>query len=138
MKERGVGLETLKSYFAQDAFAEYCGIELIEASEGRAVAVVTLEDKHLNGLKIVHGGLLFTLADLAFAAAAHTRGKAAVSINNSISYIKAAQGKVLRAEAAEVSRNSRIASYTVHIKDESRETIAVFQGLAYIKKDNLL
>lgn len=138
MKEKGVGIEFLKSYFAKDAFAELCGIELIEASDGHAVAVVRIEDKHLNGIGLVHGGLLCTLADLAFAAAAHTRGKVAVSISNTISYIKPAQGMLLRAEAVEVSRNPRLGTYAVNVLDESREVIAAFQGLAYIKNQNLL
>ncbi len=138
MKDKGVAIGVLKKYFAQDAFAELCGIELIEAEDGRAVAVVRIEDKHLNGIGLVHGGLLCTLADLAFAAAAHTRGKVAVSISNTISYIKPAQGKLLRAEAVEISRNVRLGTYAVNVLDESREVIAAFQGVAYIKNQNIL
>jgi acyl-CoA thioesterase len=137
MKNESHDLETLKDYFARDAFANACGIELTEASDGRAVARVAIDERHLNGIGLVHGGLLFTLADLAFAAAVHTRGKVAVSINNAITYLKAAQGRMLRAEATEVSRNRRIASYTVNILDETGEIIALFQGLAYVKDRNL-
>ena len=137
MKDKGADLSTLKRYFGRDAFAQACGIEIAEASEGRAVARVTIDDRHLNGIGIVHGGLLFTLADMAFAAAAHTRGRVAVAINNSITYIKAAQGKTLRAEASEVSRNSRLATYAVNVLDETGEVVATFQGLAYVKDQKL-
>ncbi len=137
MEKKGAGLETLRQYFSRDAFAGLCGIDIVEASEGHAVALVRIEDRHLNGLKVVHGGLLFTLADMAFAAAAHTRGKVSVSINSSISYIKAARGRTLRAEATEVSRDNRLASYAINIMDETGEVVATAQGLAYVKKENL-
>jgi acyl-CoA thioesterase len=137
MKGKGPDLETLKRYFARDAFAQYCGIEIIEASDGHAVTRVVIDDSHLNGIGLVHGGLLFTLADMAFAAAAHTRGKVAVSVNNAITYLKAARGKTLRAEASEVSRSRRLASYTINILDETGEVVALCQGLAYMKDGDL-
>jgi acyl-CoA thioesterase len=137
MSDQGPDLETLRSYFAKDAFANACGIELIEASDGHAVARGTIDEKHLNGIGLAHGGLLFTLADLACAAAVHTRGRVAVSINNAITYVKAAQGGTLKAEATEVSRNNRLASYTVNILNEAGEIIALFQGLAYVKAQKL-
>lgn len=138
MKDRAVGLEFLKNYFARDAFAELCGIELVEASDGHATAVVKVTDKHLNGIGLVHGGLLCTLADLACAAAAHTRGKTAVSVSTTMSYIKAGRGSILRAEAGEVSRNSRLGTYAVNVMDETGEVIAFFQGLTYFRNENLL
>ena len=61
----------------------------------------------LNAADVVHGGALFTLADLAFAVASNSRGQLALSINASISYLKAARGPLLTAEAKEVSCNSR-------------------------------
>ncbi|HHO76604.1 MAG TPA: PaaI family thioesterase [Deltaproteobacteria bacterium] len=123
----------LKNFFEKDIFARHCGIELIEVADGHAKARMKISGYHLNGIGRVHGGALFTLADLAFAAAVHSRGRVAVSINNSISYIKAASGKILTAQADEISSNNRIASYSVNILDESGGIIAVFQGLAYLK-----
>jgi acyl-CoA thioesterase len=137
MKDTGPGLEVLKGYFARDAFAQACGIEITEASDGHATATVRILDRHLNGIGLVHGGLLFTLADMAFAAAAHTRGRVAVSVNGAITYIKAARGESLRAEAVEVSRGGRLASYTVNIFDHAGEIVALFQGLAYVKDQKL-
>jgi acyl-CoA thioesterase len=130
-------LDLLKRYFARDAFARACGIEITEASDGRASAMVKITDTHLNGIGLVHGGLVYTLADMAFAAAVHTRGRVAVSVNASITYIKAARGDTLRAEAVEVSRSGRLASYTVNILDASGEVVALLQGLAYVKDEKL-
>jgi len=93
-----------------------------------------IREYHFNGVKTLHGGALFTLADLVFAAAANSRGRVAVAINCTISYVKSASGKVILAEAREVSANHKIASYNVNITDEDGAVIAVFLGTAYRKK----
>jgi acyl-CoA thioesterase len=137
MSEHGVNLETLKAYFGRDEFARACGIEFVEASGGRAVAQVSIGDMHKNGIGLAHGGLVFTLADMAFAAAVHTRGRVGVSVNSTITFIKAARGGTLKAVAEEVSRNNRLASYTVSVLDETGEVVAHLQGLAYVKDQRL-
>jgi acyl-CoA thioesterase len=125
--------ESLKRSFQKDAFARHVGIELLEVGVGYAKASLRIEDRHLNGLKIPHGAAVFSLADLAFAAASNSHGQPAVAINASISYIKAAIGPVIYAEAKEVSANPKIASYEIHITEESGDVVAVFHGLVYKK-----
>ena len=137
MKKRSLDLDFLKNYFSRDAFAALCGIELVDAEDGFAQARMRIQNHHLNGLNRVHGGALFTLADLAFAAAVHTRRRVAVSINNTISYIKAPSGDILYAKAREVSKNNRLATYAVEVSDSSGEIIAAFQGLAYLKNERI-
>jgi acyl-CoA thioesterase len=133
-----LGLEELRQYFSKDAFARLCGIEVIEVSEGYAKTRMVVEDRHLNGLDIAHGGVLFTLADMAFAAAVHSRGRVAVAINTSMSFMKAGKTDILYAEAREVSRNQKLASYTVQVTDSTGDILALFQGLAYIKAEHIL
>ena len=137
LKSRKTGIDVIRGYFGRDAFAESCGIEIVEASDGRATAVVQVEARHLNGIGLVHGGVLFTLADMAVAAAAHTRGRVAVSVSITITYIRAARGEALRAVAREVSRNQRLAAYTADITDDTGEVVATAQGLAYVKNEHL-
>ena len=112
-------MENIKEFFKNDNFAAMSGIELLEVSPGYAKAVMNIEEKHLNALKTVQGGALFTLADLAFAAASNAYGNVAVAINANISFVKAATGKTLTAEAKETSINSKISTYTVNITDDS-------------------
>jgi len=130
-------MEKIKKYFKKDNFAEYVGIELVEVKLGYAVAKLTINRNHLNGLGTVQGGALFTLADLAFAAAANSHGTVAVAINCSMNFMKAVSQGTLFAEAKEDARNPKIGSYTVHITDQDKNVIAIFQGLAYRKKDTL-
>lgn len=128
--------EALKTFFRRDLFAKFVGIELHHAEGGRAAASLRLKDHHRNSIGLIQGGAIFTLADLAFAAAVHSRGQIAVAIHCSISYLKAAKGDLLQAEAKEVSCGPKIAVYTVRITDASGEVISLFEGMAYRKKEH--
>ncbi len=131
-------MEHIKEFFKKDKFAEYCGIELLEVSPGRAKAKMKLEEHHLNGLRVGHGGALFTLADLVFAAACNSHGNIAMAINVNINYIKAASpGSVVYAEGFENAKNPRLGSYTINITDGKGDLLGVFQGLAYRKKETI-
>jgi acyl-CoA thioesterase len=130
-------LEAIKRCFKKDRYAERSDVELLTAAPGHATAKMTLHPHHLNGLDTVHGGAIFTLADFTFAVAANSHGRVAVAINASITFMKAAQSGTLWAEAREVSKNFKIGSYVVEVKDDQGELVAQFQGLAYRKKDTL-
>jgi len=131
-------MEKIAEFFEQrDRFAAHCGIELLEVGEGRAVARMPIGEQHLNGADTVHGGAIFTLADLAFAAASNSYGTLAMAINVSISYVKAAVGGTLTAEAEEASCSRRLGSYTIRITDDDGDLVAIFQGMAYRKGNPL-
>lgn len=130
-------MDKIKKYFKNDRFAELAGIEILEIRKGWSQVKMNITEDHLNGVGIVHGGAIFTLADVAFAAAANSHGYISVAINASISYMKAGKGEWLMAEAQEVSKNPRLSSYTVRVTDEENDLVAIFQGMAYIKKDKI-
>ena len=131
-------MDTLKEFFKRDKFAELAGIELIEISPGSAKAKMKIGPQHLNGVNIVHGGAIFTLADLVFAAASNSHGTVAVAINASISFIKASPaGTTLFAHGREVACNPKLATYNIDVTNEAGEIVAVFQGMVYRKKDTL-
>ena len=130
-------IETIKKFFKGDRLAEYLGIELVEVSMGKAVARMEIREEHLNGIDTVHGGAIFTLADFAFAVAANSHGRVTVAINVSISFMKASTKGTLTAVANEISLNPKIATYTVNICNDDGELIAIFQGLAYRKRDKI-
>jgi len=137
MHEPFIGLIELRRYFSKDVFAGLCGIEIIEAGPGFARVRMIAGEQHLNGLLMVHGGALFTLADMACAAAAHTRGRVAVAVNTTISFVKAGKADTLYAEAHEESRNHKLATYSGKVTDSAGETLALFQGMAYLKAGHL-
>ncbi len=128
-------MTALHQFFKNDKFAEQAGIELIDLGPGYARAKMTLSPQHLNGYGTVQGGAIFTLADLAFAAASNSHGTVAVAANVSITFIKAARTGTLWAEGRELSKNFKLGTYTIDVKDDAGELVAVFQGLAYRKSE---
>ncbi len=132
-------MEQIKKFFSEhDKLARYLGIELLDVGKGSAVARMTIKEEHLNGVRTVHGGALFSLADFAFAAACNSHGNIAVAAQASISYIHAASTGVLQAVATEVSAEKSLGFYDIKITDEQENLIAVFHGVAYRKRDSLL
>ncbi|MBN2808155.1 MAG: hotdog fold thioesterase [Deltaproteobacteria bacterium] len=130
-------MEKITTFFKKDRFAAHNDITLLELSPGYAKASLTIEDKHLNGVGITHGGAIFTLADLAFAVASNSHGTVAVGVSATISYLKATSQGTLTAEAREVALNAKLATYQVDVRDESCALVAVFQGTVYRKKVTL-
>ncbi|MEA2108236.1 MAG: PaaI family thioesterase [Pseudomonadota bacterium] len=129
-------MKNIKEFFQKkDQFAKYIGIELMEAAEGKAKVRLKIKDHHLNGVNMVHGGAIFSLADFAFAVASNSHGTLALGINANISYVKSAKDGILTAEAMEVAKNSKLATYQINITNEKDELIAVFQGTVYRKKE---
>jgi acyl-CoA thioesterase len=104
---------------------------LLEVREGYAVTELTIDEKHLNGIDRVQGGVIFTLADYAFAAACNSGGLTTVGINVNITYFKSPKGKTIRAEAKEISDGKKICGYQVDVLDEDGSLIASFSGLGY-------
>ncbi len=127
----------IKEFLKNDRFAAFLGIELLEAVDGMAKAKLEIKEEHLNTISIAHGGAIFSLADYTFAAASNSHGNIAVAINASISFIKAAGKGTLIAEAFEVSRNHKLATYNINITNSAKELIASFQGMVYRKKDSI-
>lgn len=78
---------TLKEYLSEkDRFASAAGVELLEIKEGYARARMLVQPKHLNGGGVCQGGAIFTLADLAFAAAANSHQTLTLSVSSNISF----------------------------------------------------
>ena len=130
-------MEKIKKLFMKDEFAKYNGIELIEVSKGFAKARMEINENHLNGIGIVHGGAIFTLADFAFGVAANSHGNVTVAINVNISFMKAAYSGTLIAEAREISLNPKISTYTIDVYDSKDKLVAIFQGMAYRKREKI-
>ncbi|MCP9610482.1 PaaI family thioesterase [Coprobacter tertius] len=121
-------------FFKNDRFATDAGIRLLIADPGYAKAVLIIEDQHLNAGNVVQGGALFTLADLAMAAAANAHGRLAFSIQSDIRFLASAKkGDTLTAEAREILLHKTLCHYKVEITDQEGKLIAVCDGICYRK-----
>lgn len=79
-----------------------------------------------------HGGAIFSLIDEAFETASQTAGTIAVALNVNVTYVSSpAEATRLFAEAVEISRSRKVASYDIKVRDETRQLIATCQAVAY-------
>lgn len=123
----------LSEFFANDHFAALAGVKLVEVRQGYARATMPVTETVLNASGWVQGGALFTLADLAFAAAVNTHEALTVSVNSHIAFFKSAREGLLTAEAHEVIDHRRLPYGEVRITDENGELLALFTSSGYRK-----
>jgi acyl-CoA thioesterase len=120
-----------QAMMARDAASRGLGIELVVHGEGRAVTRMTVRADMVNGHAIAHGGLIFTLADTAFACACNSYGPVTVAAAADIVFVAPArEGDVLLAEAVVRTRFGRSGVYDVTVR-RGAEVIAEFRGRSH-------
>jgi acyl-CoA thioesterase len=107
------------------------GLVIEDAREGYARVRMRVRADMLNGHAMAHGGMIFALADTAFAYACNSRNETTVAQSATISFLApAADGEVLVAEAREAARAGRSGVYQVGVKTADGRAIAEFTGLS--------
>jgi acyl-CoA thioesterase len=107
------------------------GIEIEEARLGYARISMTIRADMLNGHGSAHGGMIFALADTAFAYACNGGNVKTVAAHASIAFLDAArEGEVLVAEAREAALAGRSGVYNVSVRGGDGRVVAEFQGLS--------
>ena len=118
--------------FVKDAFSKWLGIEIIEISKGYSQLKMTVTEKMLNGFKIAHGGITYSLADSALAFASNAYGNKCISIETSISHTDSVNlGDILIATTEELSLTNKTGLYLVTISNQNNKEIAYFKGTVY-------
>lgn len=113
---------------AADRASAVLGIELVEADDNRAVARLRVRPDMVNGHAIAHGGIVFALADTAFACACNSAGPATVAASAEITFVSAARlGDELLAEAVLRTRYGRRGVYDVTVR-RGTDVVAEFRG----------
>lgn len=106
-------------------FRDTQGIRILEASAKRCVAQIEIREEHTNSMGIVHGGLVFTLADSAFGSAEAELDEPYVAQDMSIRFLRPAKvGQTLTAIAEQVHHGRLTSFYTVRVHDENDRDIA--------------
>ena len=122
-----------KDFLKNDRYAELSGIELIAVEIGYAKAKMQITESHLNAAGFCQGGAIFTLGDLAFAAAVNAQGLLTVSISSTINFFRSEKDGYLYAEACEIHSHKRLPYCEVKITNEKNELVAVLNATGYRK-----
>lgn len=128
---------TIQEFLQGDQFAILAGVTLLAVGNGYAKACMEVRPEHLNGGGVCQGGALFTLADLAFAAATNSHARLTFSIDSTIHFFRSVSSGMLYAEAKEVFNHKRLAHCEVQITTASGDLIATFNGTGYRKETPL-
>ena len=122
---------TVTTMMAADQASAALGITLVDVGPGWARTSMTVREDMVNGYDIAHGGLLFTLADTAFACACNSWGPATVAAGAEITFIAPGRlGDVLQAHAQARTRYGRHGIYDVTVR-RGDEVIAEFRGRSH-------
>jgi acyl-CoA thioesterase len=118
----------------KDTFAHKLGIEILEAANGHSKVSMLLDGGTANALGNVHGGAIFTLADMAVASAANSEGVVSVAIEANIHYMLPclSEGE-LYATARKMHETKRLGYFHVEVFREEGKPIAVIQAMVYRK-----
>jgi acyl-CoA thioesterase len=115
----------------QEATAAAWNIEIEEVREGYSRVAMVVREDMINGHSIAHGGMIFALADTAFAYACNSRNVESVAQNATIAFLAPGRlGDRLVAEAREQALSGRSGVYAIEVRNQNGEKIAVFQGLS--------
>lgn len=129
---------TPQEFFKKDRFAAEAGIELVEIKKGYGVARLVVGEQHLNAGNTTQGGAIFTLADLALAAAANSHGTLALSLTSNITFLRGSgPGDILTAEATEKYTGRSTGHYQVEVTNQKGQLIATFEATVFRKENQL-
>ena len=107
-----------------NGFVSNNNYKLIDVDDNYCELEGIITDTSLNPYNIAHGGYIFGLADTAAGIAARTKGRNAVTVSSSISYIRMVKGKSIKAIAKCLKEGKNISNYEVDILDDNNKLAA--------------
>ncbi len=129
MQDQRRAARSAEAMLSKDHASDWFGIKLAEIGPDYARMTLTVAQHHLNGHGSCHGGVIFALADSAFAVACNSDNRRAVAQHNQISYLSpGVLGEILVAEARVVNRAGRTGITDVTVRNEDGRVIALFRG----------
>jgi acyl-CoA thioesterase len=121
-----------QAMFERDRASQSLGMRIIGVGPGWARLGMTVRGDMINGHGLCHGGIVFSLADSAFAFACNSYNDATVAAAASIDYLAAVrEGDELTAEATELWRSRRSGLYEITVANQRGERIALFRGRSH-------
>ena len=129
MDPNTLAVAVAKIMHKEDSCALALGIEVLEVRPGFARLCMRIREDMVNGHKIAHGGMIFTLSDTAFAFACSSHNKRAVAAGCAIEFLRATQlGEILTATSTEQNISGRHGIYDVRVTNQDGDLVALFRG----------
>jgi len=123
---------TAEAMYARDRAAQALGLKIVRVQPGASLLTMQVRGDMVNGHHICHGGMIFSLADTAFAYACNSYNKNTVASACHIDFLAPAkEGETLEAEAVEQSASGRTGVYDITVRTTGGKTIALFRGKSY-------
>lgn len=129
-------LEEIRQRFSEDKFATENGAFIEEVGEHYAKCSMPLTGHHRNAMGAVMGAAYYTLADFTFAVAANWQQMGCVSLNATVSYLGAAKGDCLIAEAICLKNGRSTCCYRIDVRDEPGNLVAAVTTTGYCRAGN--
>jgi len=127
MKARA--LKSMNTMLSSDEASRSLGMELVDGGPGFAEVKMTVRKDMVNGHDIAHGGMVFALADTAFACACNSHNIVNVAASCQINFTRPALlGDMLTAKATELNRGKRSSIYDVRVENGDGKPVALFRG----------
>ena len=115
-----------------DRMSQWLGISVLAYTHGNVICQMTVRDEMVNGMKIAHGGITYSLSDSALAFAVNAHGIKSVSVETSISHLQPVQiGDQLTTSTKELSLSRKIGVYLIEIVNQHQEIVYSFKGTVY-------
>ena len=119
----------MRPMMQRDAASAALGMVVEVDVPGRSVVSMRVREDMTNGFAITHGGLVFALADTAFAIACNEDERVTVAAGADITFHKSTRaGQTLTAEAVRRTVSGRTGLYDVTVTDETGDVVAEFRG----------
>lgn len=133
MTEVNDKVEKLNKFFEEDAYVKMSGIEIVEVTDEYAVVAADIGSQHLNANGCVQGGMLYTMADFAFAVISNALHPVTVTQGGRIDYLRPGICKKITATAREKARAGRNTVCEVVIQDDQGETLCLCTFNGFVK-----
>lgn len=128
-----------EALWSGDKASQALGMKIISVGEGRSEVRMRVRDDMLSGHELVHGGMVFTLADSAFAFACNSRNKTAYAMSCTIDFVRpAVLGDELTARAQERSHTRSSGVYEITVTNQHDKVIAHFRGRSFTRGEPLI
>jgi acyl-CoA thioesterase len=124
--------EVFQKMWEQDYFSQWLSLKIMSVSEGYCKLTYQVREDMLNGFGSIHGGVLFSASDSAFAFSCNSRGIISVALDVSITFTRPAKvGDLLTVESKELHHGNKTGLYQITTYNANNELVCMFKGTAY-------